>query len=142
MKLAPERVAALQYFLMDSAKRFAAAKNSGADAASGLLSNAAALDYALAIVSERPDEVADDDAPAARSLRETVARAATVSLDFIGAMQTAPEEAYAAFAAAHLGSDGIFSVLSSLVASGVLAGDDLRFRILTQNSDAFERRRA
>jgi hypothetical protein len=94
MILSAGRVVELQHFLMDAAKR----RLVRADATAELLTQAAALDYALLLSSEHGTEPIDDAAPVATTIRETMARAAAAALDVMEAALGAPEAVFAAFA--------------------------------------------
>lgn len=136
--LGAERVADLQFFLMDAARRYVAASGAAAGA-DDLLASAAALDYALLLSSQRADEILDDALPVAAGVRDTMARGARAALDVIAGMVRAPDDAFDDFARRHVRAGGIFEVLMELRESGVIVADDVVFRALTLGSDVAER---
>lgn len=140
MVLAAENVTDLQYFLMDTVKRYVAAIDAE-DEADELHASAAALDYALLLSSEHADQVLDDAAPVAASVRETMTRAATVALHFARRMAAAPPRLFADFASRHARPGGIFDVLRELRERGVVTSTDVAFALLTLENDVAERRR-
>ena len=139
MILGAERVADLQFFLMDAAKRYVVTRDAGVASAQGLLASAAALDYALLLSSERADEILDDTLPVAAGIRDTMSRAVRSALDFIEGMVGAPQDAFADFAGRHVRPGGIFDVLAELRERGVVTDDDITFRTLTAASDVRDR---
>jgi hypothetical protein len=141
MLLAAEHVADLQYFLMDAAKRYVVASGARVEDADELLSNAAALDYALLLSSEHADETLDDAAPVAETLRNTMTRAALAALDFADRMIEAPDDAFADFAGRHARRGGVFDVVRALQAGAAVTGDEVAFRLVTIASDVSERLR-
>ena len=139
MILGAERVADLQFFLMDAAKRYVVVRDAGLAAADDLLASAAALDYALLLSSERADEILDDGLPVAAGVRDTMSRAARSALDFIEGMLAAPREAFDDFASRHVRRGGIFDVLAELRQCAVIVDDEISFRALTLASDVRDR---
>jgi len=137
--LAAENVVDLQFFLMDSAKYYAAtgAANGASDE---LLSNAAALDYALLLSSQHGDETLDDDSAVGVSLRETMTKAANAALDFVDVMLHASEDVFDDFVERQVRAGGLFETIASLRESGVATDSDLAFRALTLANDLIERR--
>jgi len=137
--LAAENVVDLQFFLMDSAKYYAAtgAANGASDE---LLSNAAALDYALLLSSQHGDETLDDDSAVGISLRETMTKAANAALDFVDVMLHASEDVFDDFVERQVRAGGLFETIASLRESGVATDSDLAFRALTLANDLIERR--
>lgn|GEM_PF-907444 len=140
MVLGAENVIDLQFFLMDTAKRYLDALDAFAEA-DDLFANAAALDYALLLSSERGDEAIDDAAPVAATVRDTMTRAAGVALDFAERLLAAPPEIFADFVRRHGRDGGFFDVLAQLRERGVVTSTDVAFRALTLASDVAERRR-
>lgn len=140
MVLAAENVTDLQYFLMDTAKRYVVAIGA-ADEADELYACAAALDYALLLSSEHADQILDDAAPVAASVRETMTRAATVALQFARRMVIAPPRLFADFADRHARPGGILDVLRELRERGVVTSTDVAFDLVTLSNDVAERRR-
>lgn len=141
MILAATDVIDLQFFLMDSAKRYVIASGSGHSAADDLLGSAAALDYALLLSSERANESIDETTPIASSIRETMTRAALAALDLIERMLAAPDELFGDFYERNVRAGGIFDVFRSLRKRDVVREDDVAFRILTVTDDLLARRR-
>ncbi len=141
MILAAENVVDLQFFLMDAAKQFAASAGADASASGELLTNAAALDYALLLSSQHADEPIDDDSAVGMSVRDTMTRAANVALDFVEIVLRSPDDVFDAFVERHVRAGGPFEVIKELRDRGVASGDDLAFRMLTIANDLIERRR-
>jgi len=139
MILAAENVVDLQFFLMDAAKQYGAASGS-ATATDELLSNAAALDYALLLSSQHADEPIDDASPIGMSVRDTMTRAANAALDFVETMLRAPDEIFDDFVERHIRVGGLFDTIRSLRERGVAGGDELAFRTLTIADSVLERR--
>jgi hypothetical protein len=139
MILAAENVVDLQFFLMDAAKQYGAASGS-ATATDELLSNAAALDYALLLSSQHADEPIDDASPIGMSVRDTMTRAANAALDFVETMLRAPDEIFDDFVERHIRVGGLFDTIRSLRERGVAGGDGLAFRTLTIADSVLERR--
>ena len=137
--LAAENVVDLQFFLMDSAKYYAAT-GAGNGASDELLSNAAALDYALLLSSQHGDETLDDDSAVGVSLRETMTKAANAALDFVDVMLHASKDVFDDFVERQVRAGGLFETIASLRESGVAADSDLAFRALTLANDLIERR--
>jgi hypothetical protein len=142
VRLPPDQVADLQYFLMDAAKRYVLASGGRLEDADELLACAAALDYALLVASERAYELEDDAGPVAATLRETMTRAANAALDFVERMVRAPESAFDDFVERHIRAGGVFDVVRALREGGVVTAHDVAFRALTLANDILERRRA
>jgi hypothetical protein len=140
MILRASDVTDLQYFLMDAARRYVVAADVRKDAADDLLSNAAALDYALLLSSERGDEAFDGAEPVAATLRDTMTRAAVAALDFAETMRSAPQAVLDDFVDRHARPGGLFDVLQALRREDVLASGDVAFRAVTLASDLRERR--
>ena len=141
MNLAAARVKELQFFLIDSAKRYVASSSPGLKGAGELLSSAAALDYVLLVSSERPGDLVDDGNAIATGIRETTLRAATAALDFIDRMLEAPDDIFEDFIERHVRVGGIFETFRALCSGGVLLSSDVAFRVLTSASDLLDRRR-
>ncbi len=139
--LAAENVVDLQFFLMDSAK-YHAATGAGSGASDDLLSNAAALDYALLLSSEHGNEAIDADSAVGISVRATMTKAANAALDFVEAMLRAPEGVFDDFVERQVRAGGLFETLAALRESGVATDSDLAFRTLTLANDLIERRRS
>jgi len=139
MILAAENVVDLQFFLMDAAKHYGAAGGS-ATATAELLSNAAALDYALLLSSQHADEPIDDTSPIGMSVRDTMTRAAGAALDFVETMSRAPDEIFDDFVERYIRVGGLFDTIRSLRERGVADGDGLAFRTLTIADSVLERR--
>ncbi len=137
MILAAGDVVDLQFFLMDGAKRYvdASAGDSG-----DLLASAAALDYALLLASEHGNEVIDNDAPIAVTIRETMTRASLAALHLIERLLGAPDVLFNDFVDRHIRHDDIFDVLRALRMREVVRSRDVAFRVLTATSDTVERR--
>jgi hypothetical protein len=139
--LAAENVVDLQYVLMDAAKRLVGAGDAQAEA-DELLSNAAALDYALVLASQHADEEMDPESAVGSAVRDTMTRAASAALDAIERMSRSRDDvACGEFVERHTRPGGVLDVLRELRARGVTYGDELAFRTLTIASDAAERRR-
>jgi hypothetical protein len=139
MILAAENVVDLQFFLMDAAKHYGTASGS-ATATAELLSNAAALDYALLLSSQHADEPIDDASPIGMSVRDTMTRAASAALDFVETMLRAPDEIFDDFVERYIRVGGLFDTIRSLRERGVAGGDALAFRTLTIADSVLERR--
>jgi hypothetical protein len=145
MILRAREVTALQHFLMDAARRYVVS-NGGTLTAQGdlpaahgdLLASAAALDYALLLVSEHGDQPFDDAAPDTESLRGTMTRAAIAALDFSDTMLAAPPDVRDDFITRHAGTAGLFDVLRALRRDGAIASDEIGFRAVTLASDLRE----
>jgi hypothetical protein len=140
MILAAENVVDLQFFLMDSARYYAATAGTGTGASDELLANAAALDYALLLSSQHGDEAIDDDSAVGISVRETMTKAACAALDFVAVMLRAPDDVFDDFVERHVRVGGLFETIAALRERGAAAGDDLAFRTLTLANDLIERR--
>ncbi len=139
--LAAENVVDLQYALMDAAKRLVAAGGAQAEA-DELLSNAAALDYALVLASQHADEEMDPASAVGCAVRDTMTSAAGAVLDALERMiRSRDDAACREFVERHTRPGGVLDVLRELRARGVADGDELAFRTLTIASDAAERRR-
>lgn len=130
----------LQFFLMDGVRRYVVATGDANAVADDLLASAAALDYALLLSSERANEPLDDAMPIARSIRETMARAALAALDLIATIVAGPRDPFAEFARRHVGIDGIFATIASLRARGAIVDDRVAFRALTLADESIARR--
>ncbi|GAC1303221.1 MAG: hypothetical protein NVSMB21_02090 [Vulcanimicrobiaceae bacterium] len=139
MTLAPHDVVALQHFLMDAAKRYAALGVNDIHTGEPLAS-AAALDYVLLIASQRPAELSDATSETARSSRATMARAARAALDVVACVIAAPSETFTDFADRQLRPGGIFETLETLRKDDVVRTDDVVFRSLTLTHDIAMRR--
>ena len=138
MILRASEVTALQHFLMDAARRYAV-PGVGVLAAQGdLLASAAALDYALLLVTEHGAEPFDDAAPDTASLCGTMTRAAIAALDFSDTMLAAPPDVRDDFIGRHACSGGLFDVLRALRRDGAIASDEIGFRAVTLASDLRE----
>ncbi len=136
-----KHVVQLQYFLMDTAKRYAATGDEGRVETDEMLASAAALDYALFVATEHGDATIPESAPAGASGRETLSRAAKAALDLCERMLHTKPQTFADFAARHTGDGGIFATLRGLYDDGALASSDLQFRTLTLAHDVATRRR-
>ena len=140
MILAAENVVDLQFFLMDAAKQYAPASGSAAST-DELLSNAAALDYALLLSSQHADEPIDDASPVGMTVRDTMTRAALAALDFVETMLRATDEVFDDFVERHIRRGGLFDTIRSMRERGVAGGDELAFRTLTLADALLERRK-
>ena len=139
MILRSRDVIALQYFLMDAAKRYAVAIGAQPDAADDLLASAAALDYPVMLSKESGDERAEPSGETESALREILTRAAIAALNFTERMLRAPDDAFDDFVERHVKGGGIFELLRSLRRDGAIASDDVGFRAVTLSSDVLER---
>jgi hypothetical protein len=139
--LGADNVTGLQFFLMDAAKRYVAVIDAF-DEWDELFASAAALDYALLLSSEHADEVIDDAAPVATTMRETMTRAAVVALRFTHRMLEAPRAVFTDFVERHIRAGGLFDVIDDLRRRGVIVSTDLTFRALMLANDIAERRQS
>jgi len=133
-------VVALQFFLMDSAKRYAMPDGRRSHDADELLAGAAALDYPVMVARGGSGESCEPEAATAASLREIVTRAVSAALDFIETMLRAPDDAFVDFCDRHGGPAGIFEVIGALRRDGAIGSDDVGFRAVTLRNDLLERR--
>lgn len=139
MTLAPGSVKALQFFLLDAAKRYARPSGAGLGVAADLLSSAAALDYVLLLASERPGEMLDSRSAVADGVRETMTRATLAALAFIRTMLSAPETDFDDFIERHIERECIFKTFRTLSQGGALTPGDIDFALLTTASDMRDR---
>jgi hypothetical protein len=139
--LRAKHVVQLQYFLMDTAKRYGLSSGGGGATPDERLASAAGLDYVLFVCSQYGDAAIPLDAPVAASARETLGRAAKAALDFCERMLLAPDVSFTDFAGRYACHDGIFQALRGLHDDGALSSDELQFRTLTLAHDVAARRR-
>jgi hypothetical protein len=133
-------VVALQFFLMDAAKRYAVAIGTQPDAADDLLASAAALDYPVMLSKQNGEEAVEPSGETETALREILTRAGIAALDFTEKMLRAPDDAFDDFVERHVNGAGIFQLLRALRRDGAIASDDVGFRSVTLSSDVLERR--
>jgi hypothetical protein len=139
--LRADDVVALQFFLMDVAKRYTVPCLHCSEP-SDLLGSAAALDYPLMVAREAGGEFGVKDAATlatAATIGDIIGRCALAAVLVIEAMIAEPDVPFDDFATRH--GRAIFDTLRSLAASGALRSEDLMFRALTARSDLLERLR-
>ncbi len=142
MTLDAARVAELQGFLLDAAKRYVIPRRGKPEDADDLLASAAALDYVLVMSSQNESDPSAFAPATVASLRSTLNRAVAVAFDFIDTMLEQRNDAFEDFYGRHMrGEHRIWPTIDALEASGAIDDPNLRFRRLTLGNDMIERAR-
>jgi hypothetical protein len=140
MTLEAVRVAELQGFLLDAAKRYVIPRRGRPADADELLGSAAALDYVLVMSSTGESDPSAFAPATVASLRSTLNRAVSVAFDFIESMLEQRNDAFEDFYKRHmLGANRIWPTIDALEAGGAIDDQNLRFRRLTLANDLLER---